>query len=306
MALRQVMEVMDLLDGPATGDEVAELLGGAGLDVAVTRVEGDRGSTDFVVTTIPGRDRGAPVLGVVGRLGGIGARPEALGLVSDGDGAVTAVATALRLAHMAGRGDRLPGDVVVSTHICPDAPTEPHDPVPFMGTPVAMEVMNRMEVRPEMDAILSVDTTKGNRVLNHRGIAITPTIRQGWVLPVADDLLDVYQQVTGRPPRVLPITTYDITPYGNDLYHVNSIVQPAVATSSPVVGVALTAEVAVPGSGTNASHPADIAEAVRFCVETAARFGAGRIRFHDEEAFDEARARYGSMEHLQTMGEREA
>lgn len=42
-----------------------------------------------------------------------------------------------------------------------------------------------------MATVLSVDTTKGNRVGNRRGFAISPTARQGWVLRISDDLLDV-------------------------------------------------------------------------------------------------------------------
>jgi hypothetical protein len=302
-----VIETMRVLDGPATGREVARLLDGAGLEVSVQPVtEGDR-STDFIWVTVPGqrgRSAGgdAPTIGIIGRLGGIGARPEAVGLVSDGDGAITAVAVALSLGRRAAAGDRLVGDVVIATHICPNAPIEPHEPVPFMGSPVSMATMNRLEVRPEMEAILVVDTTKGNRILNWKGIAITSTVLGGWVLPVAPDLLDVYEQVCGVPPRVLPLSTYDITPYGNGLNHLNSILQPAVATAVPVAGVAITAETAVPGSGTNASHPGDIALAVSLCLESAARFGSGRLELYDFDQHAVALRRYGTLHHLQERG----
>ncbi|HHY71398.1 MAG TPA: DUF1177 domain-containing protein, partial [Thermoanaerobacterales bacterium] len=33
-----------------------------------------------------------------------------------------------------------------------------------------------------MDAIISIDTTKGNRILNFKGFAITPTIKDGYVI----------------------------------------------------------------------------------------------------------------------------
>jgi hypothetical protein len=168
-----------------------------------------------------------------------------------------------------------------------------------MDSPVSMETMNRLEVRPEMDVVLSVDTTKGNRLVNHKGIALTPTVLQGYVLPVADDLLDIYANVTGRPPVVLPLTSYDITPYGNGLPHINSILQPAIATDKPVVGLAITAETAVPGSATGASHPTDIALAVSFCVETAKAIGAGRASVYDAEDFAAAQRMYGSLAHLQ-------
>ncbi|QQE81198.1 DUF1177 family protein [Alicyclobacillus sp. SO9] len=40
-----------------------------------------------------------------------------------------------------------------------------------MGSPVDMLTKNEHEVSPKRDAILSIDTTKGNRVFNHHGIA---------------------------------------------------------------------------------------------------------------------------------------
>jgi hypothetical protein len=118
--------------------------------------------------------------------------------------------------------------------------------------------MNEKEIDPGMDAVLSIDTTKGNRLVNHRGIAISPPVKEGWILRLTDDLLDIYQTVTGHPPVILPLTMQDVTPYGNGVHHVNSIVQPATATAAPVLGVAITAESVVPGSATGASHEADI------------------------------------------------
>ena len=304
MSLKAVLDVMDVLDAPVTGEPVAQWLRARGLSPHVERVTDERGTTDFVLIRVPGkagRSAGgtAPTTGVIGRLGGIGARPEQIGFVSDGDGAVAALACATQLASMAARGDQLGGDVVIATHICSNAPTLAHEPVPFMDSPVSMETMNQLEVRPEMDVVLSVDTTKGNRLVNHKGIALTPTVLQGYVLPVADDLLGIYANVTGRPPVVLPLTSYDITPYGNGLPHVNSILQPATATDKPVVGVAITAETAVPGSATGASHPTDIALAVSFCIETAKAVGSGRARLYDADHFAAAQRLYGSLAHLQ-------
>jgi hypothetical protein len=306
-ALKQVLELMELLDGPARGDEVAGLLRARGLEVRVQTVTEGAGSTDFLAIRIPGgsgRSRGgtAPTLGVVGRLGGVGARPHRIGLVSDADGALGALAVALKLADMRARGDELPGDVWVGTHVCPRSPIIPHEPVSFMGSPVAMETMNRMEVDPAMDAILSIDATKGNLVVNRRGIAITPTVKDGWILPVSPDLLEIYSRVTGELPVVLPLSHYDITPYGNGLFHINSILQPATATAQPVVGVAVTAQAAVPGSATGASHPEDVALAATFCVEVAKAFGGGACRFYDPEQYARALGLYGSLAHLRTAG----
>lgn len=311
MSLKYAIEAYELLDSPsASGESVREALLGAGVkaeNIEVKRVEGPKGSTDFVKVWFPGTKgkRGggsAPTLGIVGRLGGIGARPERLGLVSDGDGAISAVAAAMKLGRMASLGEILPGDVFISTHICPNAPTRPHDPVPFMDSPINMVIANKEEISDELDAVLSIDTTRGNRVINCRGFAISPTVKEGYILRVSEDLLSIMASVTGRAPVVFPITTQDITPYGNNLYHLNSIMQPCTATPAPVVGVALTAETAVPGCATGSSQVVDIEMAVRFVLEAAKEFGEGKLDFYNAEEFGLMIELYGSMAHLQTLG----
>lgn len=241
-------------------------------------------------------------MGVIGRLGGLGVRPEIIGMVSDADGAATALAVALKLADIQVKGDVLDGDVIICTHICPSAPTHPRDPVPFMGSPVDIQTMNKMEVDAAVDAILSVDTTKGNRILNERGFAITPTIKDGYILKVSESLLDIMEEVTGKLPVMLFVTMPDITLYGIRIYHLNSIVQSCTATSVPVVGVAITTQVPVPGCATGASHEVDIELASRFVVEVAKTFGRGTCKFFDEREWKSMTGLYGSMEHLKTLG----
>nr|MDA8319346.1 DUF1177 domain-containing protein [Actinomycetota bacterium] len=214
-------------------------------------------------------------------------------------GALVALAVAAKLGSMARAGDVLPGDVIVATHICPDAPVRPHSPVPFMSSPVDMQTMNAYEVSTAMDAVLSVDTTRGNRIYNHPGFVISPTVREGWILRVSENLLDIQQQVTGRVPAALPITMQDITPYENSVYHLNSIMQPSTATSAPVVGVALTAQVPVAGSASGATNLADVEQAARFCVEVAKSYGAGELAFYDHSEFARLVSLYGPMNRLQ-------
>lgn len=308
MCWEQAIRAYELLDSARVdGEKVSDALSRVGLSASVKRISGERGFTDFISVTIPGKNgksqgRTARTLGIVGRLGGIGARPGRIGLVSDADGCIAAITCALKLGTMKQNGDDLEGDVIISTHICAYAPTQPHDPVPFMGSPVDMETMNRHEVTPEMDAVLSIDATKGNRVINHKGFAISATVKQGYILRIADDLLDIMTWVTGRPPVVLPLTTQDITPYGNGVYHLNSILQPATATDAPVVGVAITAESAVPGSANGANHVVDIECASRFCIEVAKAFTAGNCEFYSEHEFARLVSLYGDMGILQTQG----
>ena len=309
MALKQVLDVYEILDDiHVNGEVVTEYAKSKGiLDATYTRVDEGKGPTDFIRLVIPGRNgklNGGkdPTLGIIGQLGGIGARPERIGFVSDGDGALSAVATAIKLIDMVGKGDQIDGDVIVSTHICPTAPTMPHDPVPFMGSPVDMATNVKLTVDPDMDAILSVDTTKGNRILNKRGFALTPTVKAGYILHISEDLLQIQQTSTGELPCVLALTTQDITPYGNGLYHMNSILQPCCGTDAPVVGVAITTESSVPGCATGATHEVDVAEVVQFCVEAAKEFTAGKCSFYDKDEFEMIQKLYGSMKVLQTRG----
>lgn len=309
MALKQVLDVYEILDDiHVNGEVVTEYAKSKGiLDATYTRVDEGKGPTDFIRLVIPGRNGKlnggkASTLGIIGQLGGIGARPERIGFVSDGDGALSAVATAIKLIDMVGKGDQIDGDVIVSTHICPTAPTMPHDPVPFMGSPVDMATNVKLTVDPDMDAILSVDTTKGNRILNKRGFALTPTVKAGYILHISEDLLQIQQTSTGELPCVLALTTQDITPYGNGLYHMNSILQPCCGTDAPVVGVAITTESSVPGCATGATHEVDVAEVVQFCVEAAKEFTAGKCSFYDKDEFEMIQKLYGSMKVLQTRG----
>lgn len=309
MSLSHTLKVFEALDdSKASGQTVIDLLTpfGSCTKTTVTPIQGPKGVTEFVRIIIAGTEgkiKGgkAPTLGIVGRLGGIGARPSRIGLVSDGDGAVAAVAAACKLAHMHAKGgDTLPGDVIIATHICPDAPTRPHQPVDFMDSPVDTETLNAHEVSDDMDAVLSIDTTKGNRILNHKGFALSPTVKEGYILRVSEDLIRLAETSTGRPAVTFPITTQDITPYGNGVYHLNSILQPSIATKAPVVGVAISAASVVPGCATGASDETDIAAAVRFTIEVAKEFTRGTCHFYDKDDYARLLKLYGSMAHLQT------
>ena len=273
MLMKQIIDAYEVLDSSfVTGEAVKEYLLGIKADsnVEVYELVGPKGSTDMLKVRIPGKNGktnggDAPTIGLLGRLGGIGARPERIGFVSDGDGALCAVALAAKLLDMQNKGDYLYGS-------------------------------------PDLDALLVVDTTKGNRVINTRGFAISPTVKEGYVLRTSEDLLDLMQITTGRLPYVFPLATQDITPYGNDVHHLNSILQPCTATDAPVVGVAITAETMVPGCATGATHAADVEEAARFMLEVAKAYGRKQCSFYDADEYARLQKLYGSMKHLQTLG----
>lgn len=304
-----VLKIFEELDrADSNGSRIKKLFSNYGFyNTKVKTVRTDKGTTDFIKITIPGLDGKengghAPTLGIIGQLGGIGARPEQVGLVSDGDGAIAALASALKIVDMKLKGDNLLGDVIITTHIDPNAPTVPHEPVPFMGSSVEIKKVNEEVLDEDMDAIISIDTTKGNRILNENGISITPTVKSGYILRVNEYLLEILQNVTGKRATVLPLSIQDITPYGNGIYHLNSILQPSTHTDKPVIGLAVTTESTVPGSSTGASQLHDIEQAARFSVEVAKYFGKKSIHFYDEDEYSRLIELYGSMSHLQTLG----
>ena len=171
-----------------------------------------------------------------------------------------------------------------------------------MGSPIDMDEMNAREVSRDMDAILSIDTTKGNEIINVSGIAISPTVKSGYILPVSADLLAILKRVSGKSPAVFALSTQDITPYSNGLPHLNSILQPSTATDAPVVGIAITTEVPVAGCATGASHFVDVEMAARYAVEVAKDYGGGRCAFFDPHGYAELVLRYGELGHLRTNG----
>lgn len=303
MLVQEILDIYKLLDRQGkVGQLVVELFQKEGVIPELKEVSGPDGSTEFIKIVIPGaKDNivSRHVLGVIGRLGGIGARPSQIGFVSDGDGALTALSVALKLARMRSLGDMLQDDVIITTHLCTNAPTAPHDPVPFMGSPVDLDTMNAMEVDSRMSAVLSIDTSRGNRIINNNNFAITPTVKEGWILKVNDDLLTTMEYVTGMSAAVTPITMQDITPYSNGFYHFNSIMTPSSATASPVVGVALTSTLPVPGCATGVTRLSVIDEAGRFVIEVAKSYTAGKISFYDEEEYQKIINRYGDMKKLQ-------
>jgi Protein of unknown function (DUF1177)./AroM protein. len=303
------MELFDLLDSPSANahDVAAMFKRFKDIEVTIDTVREENGVTDFIKVLVPGKNGKSsggtsPTLGILGTLGGLGARPEVTGFVSDGDGALAALSAGLKIAGMHHRGDVLEGDVIITTHICPDAPTEVHYPVTFMDSPVCDATINKYTVCKEMDAILTVDTTKGNMVINNNGFAISATVKEGYILKVSTDLLEIMKRVTGKNPVVFPLSVQDITPFGNGLSHLNCILQPSVNTDAPVVGVAITTETVIAGCATGASHFSDVESAARFCVEAAKDYGTGKCSFFDEKEYGLLKSLYGDAKRIQTFG----
>lgn len=113
MLFKQLIEAFDIIDSKnVNGNSVASYLKSIkqDADIQVYPLVGPKGSTDMLKIRIPGlhgKTSGgdAPTIGLLGRLGGLGARPERIGYVSDGDGALVAIALAAKLLDMQNKGD---------------------------------------------------------------------------------------------------------------------------------------------------------------------------------------------------------
>jgi len=307
-ALKHVIEVIDLLEDPnINGEKVRQFFINKGYEklmtIHVEEIKSSRGKTDFIKIIIPG-EKGkyiggdAPTLGVIGRLGGISVRPHKLGLVSDADGAIVALATAYKIVELKSRGEVLDGDVIITTHICPKALIKKHKPAEMVSSPIDIFELLKREVDESMDAIISVDATKANNVINHTGFAITPTVKEGWILKVSDDMLNIYMRITGEPPVIVPITMQDILPYPTPVYHINSMMQPWIYTNAPVVGLAITSKTIIPGSATGATNVWILEQATRFIIEVAKEFGKGNIKFYDEEEWKKIISIHGHVKEI--------
>ncbi|MRS16308.1 DUF1177 family protein [Enterobacteriaceae bacterium RIT691] len=315
MSSKFVSMIYELMDDPGVnGQKIVALLSESGApnaSITCTPVhyQAPEDSTqicDFIKVVIKGsngKSRGgdapSPTMGIIGRLGAQQAQPDRIGKVSDADGSIVALATAMKLLDMAAKGAQLAGDVIITTHLATHVSITPHDPADFMGMPVTSGIMNQYEVDEEMDAILSIDTSKGNSVIKHRGIALSATAKEGYILRVAPDLVRLMEYATGKPAKTFPITTQDITPYDNGVYHFNSIMQPHVATSAPVVGLALTAKAVVPGCESGASYESELVDATVFALEVAKQFTWQKAAFYDANEYQKLLDRYGSLAYLQ-------
>ena len=280
-----IIRVIDILDSPSVREEdiedLVKLCGSASTEFE--RLRSEKGETLFTRIVFDfGKGRR---IGIIGRLGGVGARPHIVGMVSDADGAIVALAVAEKLARMCSRKEDLVGRYVITTNISPHAPVKPEKPVPMMDSPIGLDTMLAKEVDREAEAVLSVDATKGNRVIKVRGFAITPVVRRGWILRPSDDVLDIYTWVAGRQPVLVPITMQDIVPYSTPVKHINSIIQPWLYTDSPVMGVAITSESVIPGSASGVTDLVSLEQASRFTLEVAKRFTSGSIEIYYEHEY---------------------
>ncbi len=309
MSMKSTMAMYELLDSAyVDGESICEYFRAQGAQAETTRLHGADGYTDLVEIRVPGssgKQKGgtAPTIEVAGSLGGVGGRPAICGIVSDADGALVALACAQKVLGMAKKGDILPGDLVVRTTICTNAPTMPHHPVPFMNSYLDFVTLKKHIIDQSADAILITETSRGNRVANYPVFGITPTVKEGWILKVSEDAIDAMERVTQEPAKVIPLTMQDITPVNNGVHHLNGLGELPEGTKAPCIGIGLTSPLPLSGAAPGVTNVSALEVAVRYAVEVIKGFLMGNFSFYDEEEYSSLVSMYGDMSGLYSGGE---
>ena len=289
--LRDVIEILDFLDNSENSAEAfVDLLPDGSHSIEITPFESELGTTDFIKILFPGSagkyaGGAAPTTGIIGSNGGLRLPGPYPGLASDADGCIVGLAAALRLARMHSRKQQLAGDVLVSTHICQKARPVPHDPYPFVMSPLPSSEKHPRLVDDRMDAMLTPETCKGNKMVSHLGFAVTPPVREGIIMRPHASILHIVEMVTGKAPVVFPITMQDVTPYELGVHHICGMVLPSIFSKAPVIGVPLVTEVQTHPSATGVQQPVVLETAVRFCIEVATSYGNGDCEFYYTDDF---------------------
>ena len=299
--LRELMDVLDYLDDARNGAEpFVDLLPDGPQQVEITPFESDLGKTDFIKILFPGtsgKSSGgtAPTTGIMGSNGGLRLPGPYPGLASDADGCVVGLSAALRLARLRTRGQVPAGDILVSTHICQQARPIPHDPYPFVMSPLPSSEKHPRLVDARMDAILTPETCKSNKMLSHLGFAVTPPVREGFILRPHASILHIMEMVTGNAPVVFPITMQDVTPYELGVHHICGMVLPSIFSTAPVIGVPLVTASQTHPSATGSQQPMVLEATARFCLEVAISFGNGDCEFYYASDFEGMVQSFGAM-----------
>ena len=299
--LREVLDVLDFMTSPkASAADFEKLLPAGAHRVKIDRLDTERGSMEFVKILFPGsrgKSSGGDLrtTGIIGSLGALRVPGDKMGLVSDADGCLVALAVALRLARMASKGQTLASDVIVSTQICHDGRAEPHDPYPFVMSPITSSLKHPRLVDAAMDGLVVVETCKSNKLVSHKGFAISHVAKEGYLLRLHSDMIHIMEMVTGRLPVIFPVSQQDLTPYESGIHHVCGMMLGNLFTDAPVLGVPITTESQTWPAWTNVSHATELDQAGRFCLEVATRFGLGECEFFYENDYAGMKKLYGPI-----------
>ncbi|AGJ62347.1 DUF1177 domain-containing protein [Saccharolobus islandicus] len=236
--------------------------------------------------------RGRERVEILGRLGAIQMQNTSKGLVSDADGAIVTLAVLLELLNLKEKGITLDVDVSFVTNISLNAKLIPHQPFNFMVPLIGLDEALKEEVDPKAGLILSIDSTKGNRLAKFDDFALTHVIKDGYILKLKDEVIDIYNRVTGHEVNLVSLTTGDLTPLDFNVYHISTLISPWLYTDSPVIGIATVSKQMIPGYVTGVQDIEMLEHASRFCLEML-KYVEGGGKVYDENELKELKEKLG-------------
>jgi hypothetical protein len=264
---------------PEATTDVQEIAAASGqkTSVIITQINAD------VSSALPG-------LMVIGQGGEVN-KTGSYNLVSDSDGIVCALDVAARLLEMKKAGSYFNRNATIATHIrTADGDMQMNDDLDVLISQT--QTSGRV-----FDGILTVRSVKSNSLTSFRGFCITPTIKEGWILPMSGDLFKLAGETSGEVPKMLSITMYDIMRGSNNASpRINNLLTPNITTDRPVVGIGIATQTKSPEFRANASHFSDIEEASRFIIEAILAFDKDELKLYDSEMFTRAKTRYSSID----------
>ena len=296
MYFNRVLEIQDLLTGGnVQGQQVADYLNNIyqsppSTTTTYTQVSSAPDQQSDVVTTQIASNAPSPGLMAVGQGNAI-ANQGAYHIASDADGIICALVVAAELLKMTGNGLSLNKSITISTHIRYAANDMD------ISDDLDVLISQQQTTGRMFDGILTVRALKDNSRTNFRGFGISPTVKEGWILPMSGDLFRLAGETSGELPQMLPITMYDITRGNNNVpLRANNLLTPNIFTDKPVVGIGISTQTKPPRQRANASHFVDIEETVRFIVEAALAYDRNALTLYDAGMFARAKARYSSID----------
>lgn len=213
-------------------------------------------------------------------------------MVSDADGAIVSLTTLLELLNLREKGIELKVDVSFVTNLSMIAKLIPHAPFKFMVPSVGLDDALKVEVDPQATTVLSIDSTKGNRLAKYDDFALTHVIKDGYILKLSDEVIDIYNKVTEHEIYMIPLTSGDLTPLDFNVYHISTLISPWLYTSAPVIGLATVSPRAIPGYETGVMNLNMLEHASRFCLEFLKYMEKGG-RVYGEDELQELERRVG-------------
>ncbi|MEM0165758.1 MAG: DUF1177 domain-containing protein [Saccharolobus sp.] len=285
MMIKSLMEAIEILESKDPMPLIREKLKGK-----IEYEEKKIGDVIFIKALYKGNGKNR--VEVLGRLGAIQMQGINKGLVSDADGAIVTLATILELINLMEKGIYLEVDVSLITNISLRAKLIPHKPFDFMVPQIGLDEALKEEVDPKANLILSIDSTKGNRIAKFDDFAITHVIKNGYILKVSDEVIDIYNRVTGHEVYIIPLTTGDLVPLDFNIYHISTLVTPWLYTESPVIGIGTVSKQVIPGYVTGVINWEMLEHASRFCLEML-KFVEQGGKVYDEAELEELERKIG-------------